>query len=99
MKSADTNPFVSKEYGFLCWLMEHQTMAVGQKIVKFSQKELAIECGNCETTINRWLATLRRAGCISSIKKGNYCITNRGYEVIAKMEEVEKILGGKHNAG
>lgn len=99
MNSTTTNPFASKEYRFLCWLMEHQTTVAGQKVVKFSQKELAVECGSCETTINRWLATLRHVGCIASMKKGNYYITSRGREVIAKMNEVEKVLGGKRNAG
>ena len=97
--NSTTNPFASKEYRFLCWLTEHQTTVAGQQVVRFSQKELAVECGSCETTINRWLATLRHAGCIASIKKGNYCITSRGREVIAKMNEVEKVLGGKRNAG
>ena len=97
--NSTTNPFASKEYRFLCWLMEHQTTVAGQQVVKFSQKELAVECGSCETLINRWLSTLRHAGCIASIKRGNYYITNRGYEVIAKMNEVEKVLGGKHYAG
>ena len=99
MKDTATNPFVSKEYRFLCWLMDHQTTVAGQQVVKFSQKELAVECGSCETTVNRWLTTLRRTGCITQIKKGCYSITSRGYEVIAKMNEVEKVLGGKHNAG
>ncbi len=99
MKDAIANPFASKEYRFLCWLAEHQTMVAGQPVVRFSQKELAFECGSCETTVNRWLSTLRRTGCITSIKKGNYSITSRGREVIAKMNEVEKVLGGKHNAG
>ena len=99
MKDEITNPFASKEYRFLFWLTEHQTMVAGQLVVKFSQKELAVECGSCETTVNRWLATLRRTGCITSMKKGNYSITSRGREVIAKMSEVEKVLGGKHNAG
>lgn len=99
MKDKSSNPFASKEYRFLCWLTEHQTMVAGKQVVRFSQKELAVECGNCETTINRWLTTLRQTGCIASIKKGNYSVTSRGYEVIAKMNEVEKVLGGNDNGG
>ncbi|MBR1821962.1 MAG: helix-turn-helix domain-containing protein [Clostridia bacterium] len=99
MKDKPTNPFASKEYRFLCWLAEHQSTVAGKKVVRFSQKELAVECESCETTINRWLATLRDAGCVESAKKGNYCVTPRGHAVIAKMKAVEKVLGGKENAG
>ena len=97
MKDRSSNPFASKEYHFLCWLTEHQTMVAGKQVIKFSQKELAVECGNCETTVNRWLATLRHAGCIASMKKGTYSVTSRGHEVIAKMNEIEKVLGGKND--
>ncbi len=93
------NPFASKEYHFLCWLSDHQTMVARKQVIKFSQKEIAVEYGNCETTVNRMLTTLRRAGCIASIKNGNYSVTSRGYEVIAKMNELEKVLGGKNNGG
>ena len=99
MKNELNNPFASKEYYFLCWLTDHQTMVAGKQVVKFSQKELAVEFGNCETTVNRMLTSLRRAGCITSIKKGNYTVTRRGYEVIAKMNEIDRVLGGKDNGG
>ena len=93
MKNAD-NPFASKEFLFLCWLRDHQSIVGGRAAVRFSQKELAVEFGCCETTINKCLAVLRRVGCIESIKKGHYFITKRGYEVIAEMEKIRQIIIG-----
>lgn len=93
------NPFASKEYLFLLWLSEHQLTVGGKPVVKYSQKELAAEYGSCETTVNRWLATLREVECISVVKKGAYSVTPKGQEVIAKMNAVEKVLGGKRDAG
>ena len=93
MKCQD-NPFASKEFLFLCWLKDHQSIVSGKSVVRFSQKELAVEFGCCETTINKCLAVLRQTGCIEPVKKGNYFITKRGYEVIAEMEKIKQIIVG-----
>ena len=67
-------------------------------MVRFSQKELAVEYGSCETTVNRWIAMLRKVGCIEPIKKGSYYVTPLGLDVVTRMKAIEKILGGKQYA-
>ena len=93
MKNED-NPFASREFLFLSWLGNHQSIVGGKSVVRFSQKELADEFGCCETTINKCLSVLRQTGCIEPIKKGNYFITKRGNEVIAEMEKIKQIIAG-----
>lgn len=87
------NPFASKEYHLLSWMAQHQTETSAGLMVKFSQPELAEECDSSPATINKWLATLRKAKCIECPKRGNYRVTKTGYDVIDKMAEIEKSLG------
>lgn len=89
---------VSKEYQFLRWMEQNQTNTASGPVVKFSQVELAEEYGSSPATVNKWLAELRRVNCVESYKKrGNYRVTATGHKVIAKMEEIEKLIGGKRN--
>lgn len=87
----------SKEYHLLYWMAQHETDTSAGPIVKFSQTELAEECESSPATINKWIATLRQTKCIESKKRGNYRVTDTGHAVIAKMKEIEKLVGGKNN--
>ena len=95
MKDKVISPFASREYHLLLWMFEHQTNTSQGPIVKFSQAELATECDTALATINKWIATLRTAKCIENPKRGNYRITDIGYQVISKMNEIENLVGGK----
>ena len=90
--------FASKEYHLLYWMLQHETDTIYGPMVKFSQIELAKECKSSPATVNKWIASLRKAKCVELTKRGNYCVTGTGRKVITKMEEIEKIIGGKKNA-
>ena len=90
-------PFALKEYYLLHWMAQHETDTSAGLMVKFSQADLAIECKSSPATVNKWLAALRKAKCVEIVKRGNYRITNTGHDVIAKMQEIEKLVGGKKN--
>lgn len=90
--------FGSKEYRFLNWLKgQEQTTSRGATI-NFSQEEIAVEYGSSPATVNKWLQALQSVGCVEQKKKGSYRVTQTGNAVIAKMEEIEKLVGGKKNA-
>lgn len=90
--------FGSKEYRFLNWLKgQEQTTSRGATI-NFSQEEIAVEYGSSPATVNKWLQALQSVGCVEQKKKGRYRVTQTGNAVIAKMEEIEKLVGGKKNA-
>ena len=91
--------FASEEYLLLRWLSQHQTQTNTISVVKFSQTELAKECNCSPTTINKRMQLLQKCNCIKPYrKKGNYLITETGQQVIAKMDEIESIIGGHKNA-
>ena len=88
--------FASEEYLLLRWLSRHQTQTNTIPVVKFSQTELAKECNCSPTTINKRMQLLQKCNCIKPYrKKGNYLITETGQQVIAKMDEIESIIGGQ----
>ena len=84
----------SKEYRLLYWMAQHEIDTAVGPMVKFSQSELAEECESSPATVNKWIATLRKTRCIESRKRGNYRVTETGYKVIAKMKEIETLVGG-----
>lgn len=89
--------FGSKEYHFLNWLKrQEQTTSYGATI-HGSQEKIAIEYGSSPATVYKWLQALQSAGCVEQQKKGSYRITKAGNAVIAKMNEIETIVGGKSN--
>lgn len=88
--------FVTEEYLLLRWLAQHPTPTSNASIVKFSQNELAEELGCSPTTINKRMQLLKKCNCVKQYrKKGNYLITEAGQQVIAMMNEIERIIGGK----
>lgn len=90
---------VSEEYLLLRWLSQHTTQTTSASVVKFSQNELAQEFDCSPTTINKRMQLLKKCNCIRHYKKrGNYLITEIGQQVIAKMDEIESIIGGHKNA-
>ena len=90
--------FASAEYFLLRWLAQHPTRTSSATVVKFSQNELAEELGCSPTTINKRMQLLQKCNCIKQYKKrGNYLITETGQQVIAKMDEIESIIGGQKN--
>lgn len=92
------NIFASNEYALLAWLWEHQTETRDGPIVKFSQNDLVREHQCSPVTMNKWMKALCKSGCVKPhTKRGNYCVTKTGQKVIAKMHEIEKILGGNEN--
>jgi len=87
--------FASEEYLLLRWLSQHQTQTSTVSVVKFSQTELAKECSCSPTTINKRMQLLQKCNCIKPYrKKGNYLITETGQQIIAMMQEIEKIIEG-----
>ena len=88
--------FASEEYLLLRWLSQHQTQTNTISVVKFSQAELSKECNCSPTTINKRMQLLQKCNCIKPYrKKGNYLITETGQQIIAKMDEIESIIGGQ----
>ena len=87
--------FSSKEYRFLNWLKSKEQKTTRGLIINFSQEEIATEYGSSPATVNKWLQALQSVSCVEQKKKGSYRITKTGYAVIAKMEEIEKLVGGK----
>lgn len=88
--------FASEEYLLLRWLSRHQTQTNTIPVVKFSQTELAKEYNCSPTTINKRMQLLQKCNCIKPYrKKGNYLITETGQQIIAKMDEIESIIGGQ----
>ena len=98
MSNKSIQLFGSKKYRFLNWLKgQEQTTSRGATI-NFSQEEIAAEYGSSPATVNKWLQALQSVGCVEQKKKGSYRVTQTGNAVIAKMEEIEKLVGGKKNA-
>ena len=89
--------FGSKEYHFLNWLKSLEQTTSRGATINYSQEELAVEFGSSPATVNKWLRALQSAGCVEQKKKGSYCVTKTGEAVIAKMQEIEKLVGGKKN--
>ena len=90
------NVLVSEEYLLLRWLAQHPTQTSSASVVKFSQNDLAEELKCSPTTINKRMQLLKNCNCIKPYrKKGSYLITEIGRQVLAKMDEIEKIIGGK----
>lgn len=95
MSNKSIQLFGSKEYRFLNWLKgQEQTTSRGATI-NFSQEEIAAEYGSSPATVNKWLQALQSIGCVEQKKKGSYRVTKPGNEVIAQMEKIEKLIGGK----
>ena len=97
MIEKSTQLFGSKEYLFLSWLKSQERTTSRGATINYSQEELAIEFGSSPATVNKWLRALQSAGCVEQKKKGSYCVTKTGEAVIAKMQEIEKLVGGKKN--
>ena len=89
--------FGSKEYRFLNWLKSQEQTTSRGATINYSQEELAIEFGSSPATVNKWLQSLQSVGCVEQKKKGSYCVTKTGEAVIAKMQEIERLVGGKKN--
>ena len=87
--------FGSKEYHFLSWLKSHEQTTTHGSVINFSQEEIAAEYGSSPATVNKWLQALQSVNCVEQKKKGSYHITRTGNAVIAKMNEIEKLIGGK----
>lgn len=97
MEDKSIQLFGSKEYHFLNWLKSQEQTTSRGATINYSQEELAIEFGSSPATVNKWLRALQSAGCVEQKKKGSYCVTKTGGAVIAKMQEIEKLVGGKKN--
>ena len=97
MTEKSTQLFGSKEYHFLNWLKSQEQTTSRGATINFSQEEIAAEYGSSPATVNKWLQSLQSVGCVEQKKKGSYCVTNTGSAVIAKMQEIERLVGGKKN--
>lgn len=92
------NLFASNEYALLEWLSEHQTETCDGFVVKFSQSDLVKEYQCSPVTMNKWMKALCRSGCLEPHnKRGNYRVTDIGQAVIARMHEIDRIVGGNKN--
>lgn len=95
MENSLIKVFASEEYLLLRWLAQHPTTTSKISLVKFSQNEIAEELGCSPTTINKRMQRLQECNCIKPYKKkGNYLITETGQQIIAKMQEIEKLITG-----
>ena len=90
--------FGAEEYHCLYWLEKQEQTTSRGATINFSQEEIAAEYGSSPATVNKWLQALQSVGCVEQKKKGSYRVTQTGNAVIAKMEEIEKLVGGKKNA-
>lgn len=97
MTNKSVQLFGSKEYFFLNWLKSQEQMTSRGVAINLSQEELAVEYGSSPATINKWLHSLQLLGCVEQKKKGSYCVTKTGNAVIAQMQKIEKLVGGKGN--
>lgn len=96
--ASNKNLFASNEYALLAWLSEHQTETCDGPAVLFSQNALVREHQCSPVTINKWMKALCKSGCLEQFKKrGNYRITETGQAVIAKMKEIDQLVGGNKN--
>ncbi len=95
MEDKSIQLFGSKEYHFLNWLKSQERSTSRGATINFSQEDIAVEYGSSPATVNKWLQALQSAGCVEQKKKGSYCVTKTGSAVIAKMQEIEKLVGGK----
>ncbi len=92
------NLFASNEYALLAWLSEHQTETCDGLVVMFSQNDLVKEHQCSPVTMNKWMKSLCKSGCLEPYKKrGNYRVTETGQAVIARMHEIDQLIGGKKN--
>ena len=92
------NLFASNEYALLAWLWEHQTETCDGPVVKFSQNDLVKEHQCSPVTMNKWMKALCKSGCLETYtKRGNYRVTEAGQAVIARMHEIDQIIGGNGN--
>lgn len=89
--------FSSKEYHFLKWLKSQERTTSRGATINFSQEEIAAEYGSSPATVNKWLQALQAIDCVEQKKKGSYRVTQTGNAVITKMQEIEKLVGGKKN--
>lgn len=95
---SNKNLFATNEYALLAWLSEHQTETRDGLVVMFSQNDLVKEHQCSPVTMNKWMKALCNSGCLEPHeKRGNYRVTEAGKEVIARMHEIDKIVGGKKN--
>ncbi len=99
MNTETIDVFTSKEYRLLCWLRKKQMKTSDGMCIVFSQAELAKQYGISLGTINNWINSLKKAGCIKPYKKkSGYIITPFGEYVVAHINEINKYNGGKKNA-
>ena len=88
------NLFTSKEYRFLQWLVGQPCIKLnGKWVVRMSQPQLARAYGVSATTVFHWIENLKDVNCVAiNNKKSGYIVTPTGQEVVAKLEELEKII-------
>jgi len=89
------NLFTSKEYRFLQWLVEQPCIELnGNQVVRMSQPQLAKAYGVSATTVFHWIENLKDANCVAiNSKKSGYIVTPTGRTVIAKLSELERVIG------
>ena len=64
----------------------------------FSQNDLVKELQCSPVTMNKLMKALCQSGCLEKYKKrGNYRVTDTGKAVIARMNEIELLIGGNIN--
>lgn len=81
----------------MSWLESQEQKTSRGAVINFSQEEIATEYGSSPATVNKWLQALQAVHCVEQKKKGRYHITKTGREVIVKMGEIEKLIGGTRN--
>ena len=96
--ASNKNLFASNEYALLAWLSEHQTETRDGPVVMFSQNDLVKEHQCSPVTMNKWMKALCKSGCLEPhTKRGNYRVTETGQAVIARMHEIDQLIGGNRN--
>lgn len=96
MKIDIVDVFTSKECRFLRWLDTMQMDTSNGRMVIFPQEELAKQYGCSVATVNGWIQALKKAKCVEVYKKkSGYIVTQTGNDVLAQIEKINNIIGGK----
>jgi len=90
--------FTSKEFKLLCFLKSKQIATLDGERILHSQEDIAKEFGVSIATINKFMTSLRKTGCLEKYKqKSGYRLTSKGEYLIKHIEKISEYNGGKDN--
>lgn len=91
--AAQNSAHLSKEHRFLCWLATQESDMGTERVIRYSQVELAERYDSSPVTVNGWLKSLKSSHCIEPYRvRSGYVITQTGRAVIERLAEISKII-------